>query len=71
MIGVIPLNKFASNMPFFLFIFLKDFIYLLERESERAQAGRLAERIGEAGFLQVGKTGVRLNPGIDPRTLGS
>ena len=35
--------------PFYLFIYLRFYIYLTERESERAQAGGAAEGEGEAG----------------------
>ena len=49
------------------FFFLKDFIYLTEREAARegTQVGGVGE--GEAGFLLSRKPDV----GLDPRTLRS
>ena len=49
------------------FLFLKDFIYLFDRESERAQAGREAVGEGEAGPPLSREP----DAGLNPRTLGS
>ena len=47
--------------------FFKDFIYLSERERDRAQAGGEAEAEGEAGSPLSKEP----DAGLDPRTLGS
>ena len=53
---------------FFFFSFFKDFIYLLERESE-VQAGRAAEGEGVAGSPLVREADMGLDPGPWNRDL--
>ena len=54
-------------MQILLYIFLKDFIYLSERERERERAQDGGGSEGEADSLLSGKPDV----GLDPVTLGS
>ena len=56
-----------SNIAFCLFLFRILFIYLTEKEQEKAQAGSEAEVEGEAGFPMSRDADV----GLDPRTLRS
>lgn len=55
-----------TGSPSSHYIFFKDFIYLFDREREKAQAGEAAEGEGEASSLLIREP----SAGLDSSTLG-